>query len=657
VKHLKITTIFVIIICCLFMVTQKYLYAGEYSQGNSAGSEAGNSILSEIGSGDQINQRMGVPLTSSSTQMKTFGPEDQKEEFGAQISAPSSDAFFVLFVQPSGTGDLSTVEVRQDLDYDGEPDYVYALSFPVSGVCANGVISCTPGTWNNCHYFTWSTGNDGKVALNEETSIGSLAGCYCINSSCGSNLVWNNLVIVLKDMGGAAVGSVQNNDPHLTITSVRTSENAIYYYGQKTSDAGTASQGDQNYLSGITTPEDYYGGNIPTDDEVFRQDQDPDSYYSQLVNSSAAQDSSVSIYTCIAKHNITVTQETCEEVEVEHQGDYHSCFYNTYRGSCSAGPSCGDVPVGPCVLCIFGSCSGDPPPAYASIIGHCTEPGAGEWNMGECKVSKIYEWYDRIIVTEYSCPVNNNVFSEFLTCQSDCQAPSLTSNNQCNPAPGCRLKKEKVCDENGGNCVQTRRNFGPTGLAPMPYCKTINATGHIYTACMDGGSATIFKDGGSGQVLGSGENIWWHVERTYQCETDNEYDFDNLKQRTQHISDTTQDNTTSMYYEDYNPDTGMVEGHTTELFDRGNFDTCEKGCKVRQIVQDTQATTSGTTADYRTSVSSYEDVYRVCVNGLCPVSDGETILVDCSCIDESSKAISLMQVMDDASHDMICSDD
>ena len=77
------------------MATQKYLYAGEYSQGNSAGSEAGNSILSEIGSGDQINQRMGVPLTSSGTPMKTFGPEDQKEEFGAQISAPSSDAFFI----------------------------------------------------------------------------------------------------------------------------------------------------------------------------------------------------------------------------------------------------------------------------------------------------------------------------------------------------------------------------------------------------------------------------------------------------------------------------------------------------------------------------------------------------------------------------------
>ena len=825
-KHLKITTIFVIIICCLFMATQKYLYAGEYSQGNSAGSEAGNSILSEIGSGDQINQRMGVPLTSSGTPMKTFGPEDQKEEFGAQISAPSSDAFFALFVQPSGTGDLSTVEVRQDLDYDGNPDYVYALSFPVSGVCANGVISCTPGTWNNCHYFTWSTGNDGKVALNEETSIGSLAGCYCINSSCGSNLVWNNLAIVLKDMGGAAVTSVQNNDPHLTITSVRTSENAIYYYGQKTSDAGTASQGDRNYLSGSATPEDYYGGNIPTDDEVFRQAQDPDSYYSQLVNSSAAQDSSVSIYTCTVKHNIIINHVTQEisnsgqqSVCMDHYlygrihesgSDNNIVFYKTVctgweeycddsgcdeycvsygydqvgaltlQGATVGGKITGSITnitgSGNTIVCnggvltlqdatVSGSAAGpitkvtgngneivfyktvcanweeqcDYDPYYcwdvctgyeyeqtgvltlqgATVSGSAattdsitkitgghtidfqwlgTSPeGYPGWNCG----SACQDWQSVASVnTSAAFPPDSEItvitFSAGIPDGGGCSAgsatlvmggasqiiatcgaagaqsptlhwsysieaihdnPGLTVQDNCNPAPNCRFKEEKVCDENGENCVQTRRNFGPTGLAPMPYCKTIDAIGHTYTACMDGGSATVFKDGDAGQVLGSGENIWWHVERTYQCETDNEYDFDNLKQRTQHISDTTQDDTTSMYYEDYNPDTGMVEGHTVELFDRGNFDTCEKGCKVRRIVQDTQATTSGTTADYRTSVSSYEDVYRVCVNGSCPVSDGETILVDCSCIDESSKAISLMQVMDDASHDMICSND
>ena len=258
--------------------------------------------------------------------------------------------------------------------------------------------------------------------------------------------------------------------------------------------------------------------------------------------------------------------------------------------------------------------------------------------------------------TPYQCPLTQNRYVDEISCKGDCQTQSLSFNNQCNPAPSCMLKEENVCDENGENCVQTRRNFSPTGLSPMPYCKTIDAIGHTYTACMDGGSATVFKDGGNGQVLGSGENIWWHIERVYQCETDDEYDFDNLKQRTQHISDTTQDNTTSMYYEDYDPDTGTAEGHTIELPGRSNFDTCEKGCKVRRIVQDTQAGTHGTTADYRNSVSSYEDVYRTCNNGSCPVSDGETILVDCTCINEFSKAVSLMQVMDNASHDMICSE-
>ena len=668
-KYFKTVIIVIIAIFCLSIATHKNLYASEFSQGNSAGGEAGSSILSEIGAGDQINQRMGVPLTSSTTKMKTFGPGDQKEEFEAQMSAPSSDAFFVLFVQPSATGDLSTVEVRQDLDYDGNPDYVYTLPFSVSGVCANGVIGCTPGTWNDCRYFAWATDNDGKVGLDEKTSIGSLAGCYCINSSCGSDLVWNNLNVVLKDMGGAAVASVQNNDPHLAITSVKTSDNAIYYYGQKTFELGTASQGEQNYLSGSVTPEDYYGGNIPTDDEVFMQDQDPSSYYSQLVNSSAAEDSSFSIYTCTIDHNILLNQTT---QQFSQSGTTNVCMDHHLYGRIDNAES-GIIKF--------------------QWVG--TSPGGTQgWN---CMASGWQEISSvniedllpdsEITVTTLSVGIDNGggcgagsaMISNFSTSHiiATCGAagaqrpdlhwsyyleavhvePGLTVQNNCSPTSSCRLKEEKVCNENGNNCVQTWRNFSPTGLAPMPYCKNIAAIGHTYTACMDGSSATIFKDEDPGQVLGSGENIWWHIERTYQCETDNDYDFENLKQRTQHISDTTQDDTSSMYYEDYDPDTGIVEGHTTELFDRGDFDTCEKGCKVRRIVQDTQATISGTTADYRDSVSSHEDVYRTCVNGSCPVSADETILVDCTCINEFSKAISLMQVMDDASHDMICSDD
>ena len=301
---------------------------------------------------------------------------------------------------------------------------------------------------------------------------------------------------------------------------------------------------------------------------------------------------------------------------------------------------------------------GPPPPAAAVLAAVLTYSCESAGNSGWTELGYVYGWYDQ--VTVYTCSLAALPRPSYATtylCQPDCQTQSLTFNNQCNPAPDCRLQEEKVCDDNGEKCVQTWRNFSPTGLAPMPYCKNIAAIGHTYTACMDGSSATIFKDEDPGQVLGSGENIWWHIERTYQCETDNDYDFENLKQRTQHISDTTQDNTSSMYYEDYDPDTGIVEGHTTELFDRGDFDTCEKGCKVRRIVQDTQATISGTTADYRDSVSSHEDVYRTCVNGSCPVSADETILVDCTCINEFSKAISLMQIMDNASHDMICSDD
>jgi len=50
-------------------------------------------------------------------------------------------------------------------------------------------------------------------------SMMSLAGCYCISSCCGSNLVWNNIGIVLRDIGGGMVSAV-HQQKHFTITDV-----------------------------------------------------------------------------------------------------------------------------------------------------------------------------------------------------------------------------------------------------------------------------------------------------------------------------------------------------------------------------------------------------------------------------------------------------
>jgi len=169
-----------------------------WSEASSSGNTAANQVLPKVNKGGKITSRFSNPLTSNASPLYTF---DDNTGFNAQLTAPSSNAFVDLFIAPSSTGDLTTVTLRQDTDFDGSFDYAYSVTSPVSGVCANGFISADPGTWNNKHYFTWTADTSGRVTATEVPSLLDLAGCYCINSSCGSNLVWANIGTILKDPG------------------------------------------------------------------------------------------------------------------------------------------------------------------------------------------------------------------------------------------------------------------------------------------------------------------------------------------------------------------------------------------------------------------------------------------------------------------------
>ncbi|KAJ8138081.1 hypothetical protein OY671_008706, partial [Metschnikowia pulcherrima] len=107
----------------------------------------------------------------------------------------------------SAAGSLSAkrpwplVRCPRDKDLDGAVDQTSTSPMPVSGICANGVVSCQPDTWNQCHSYKWDVGSSGDLKLTE-VGLTDSAGCYCINNSCGANLVWGNLASVSKDRGG-----------------------------------------------------------------------------------------------------------------------------------------------------------------------------------------------------------------------------------------------------------------------------------------------------------------------------------------------------------------------------------------------------------------------------------------------------------------------
>ena len=305
-----------------------------YDQGYSEGKQDAKSTLQEINSQGEIKGRVSNPITDNSAKMTTFGPDTaapidgtqcpkgyvfnagssicKKQQFAGQLVAPSSNVFLELLLGNNGSADLSIILLQQDLDYDDHFDYGFTFPNLVSGICVNGLISCDPGTWDNCRYFLWEADALNQVLLTETATIHALSACYCINNSCFAPLA-GNLERALEDLGGGALAAIQGRDPHVAISHVETSAVQIRYYGQRTSDAGSGYPTPANvpYYDGSTNPSTYY---TPTADtltspgtsESASQAGDPYSFYSMAVDNNANVVTAKESRRCVIKRAINI---------------------------------------------------------------------------------------------------------------------------------------------------------------------------------------------------------------------------------------------------------------------------------------------------------------------------------------------------------------
>ena len=305
-----------------------FAYATDFQSGFSQGKDAGNDIANELGNTKSVNEKIAKPLTSSDQPMETFGGGGVT--FDAQLTNESSKDFVEIFAAPGASGGIGTLIVKIDTDMDSNYDYTYTSPFEIAGVCSNGLISCTPGTWDNCKYYQWTAPNGFDVQLTEIADIKSLAGCYCINNSCGSNLVWGNMGHVLGGIGGGITALIQNNNPKLMITNTSTTDTTIKFYGQLVEKLGDKIQtGSGAYLSGSTEPDKMYSTNSDTltpkgEEERTNQQTSPNSYYSGLKKAYDYRDTPVEVEQCVIKRKVyisngndpvTTIQENCSEID------------------------------------------------------------------------------------------------------------------------------------------------------------------------------------------------------------------------------------------------------------------------------------------------------------------------------------------------------
>jgi len=518
----------------------------------SLGSSTGSDALSRLGSREGIKQNITNPLISSGAPMQTL---DSSVSFNAQVLCPSSASFLKVFIQPSPSGDLGLVMVSQDLDMNNSTDYSYSVPYIVSGVCANGVISCSAGTWQNCIPYKWVADSSGRVSL-QSVALTDLGGCYCINNSCGSNLVWNNLSTVLKSLGGGVVGAVQGVNSQFAVSDVKIEDTFITYYGQRS--GGCANPGG----SGVVDPQRYYTNwaTLSADTETLKitQSADPGSYYNLLSQSLANQQNPAELMSCNINRVVT-----CQDV-------------STY-------------------------------------------------NVG------------------YSENISNGCAT--LEGRADC------------------VLKEEIVDG-----VYVYRNFNPTRLLPIASCMVVTvqktASCKVSGSVCGGLSYSCPLDSSIPCNLNMCSKVeyknvcpeWWKKERVYKCET-NPVDFSDSQKRVEKITSTVKDNSTLMYYQDLRKDDAgnwVTESMIVGLGRRDSYESCEKACKVRRPVVDTQAAIRGHTAQVRTGTQAFDFFYKPCTSA-CPVSDGEEIVMGCQCINEFAEATAVMQALRIAGKDVVCS--
>lgn len=634
----------------------------EMISGESAGQLSGEEVLGKFRSQDAVRQNIINPMTSSESPLETV---DGSTTFSGQLSFPSSRKFLEVLMQPGPTGDLSTVIIGEDLNFDGTTDYSYQLPYPVSGVCGNGIISCTPGTWTDCQHYLWAGDTSGRVSL-QGTSPDNVGGCYCINSDCGSNLVWNNAQVILQDLGGGIVGAMQQANAEFTVSDVQLDNTTISYYGQDTSRTT-----DANGIPSAATP-------TPPSQTTFLSN--PLEIPSKAQSMAMAQSiDSQSLYNLVSGFNANQQQNTCD---IRRQITMNKPNINDIivpLGGTGAvqycGPDCIDVILGQvgdnywhgrCAIFekdfrvyvkqpdliqsatiirakwddymqvwiggtnVWSGPNSNFPPETTGACELSTS-----WNKNPNKDVTSYFQHHGEIQTKIRVSVTGGgegyAFVRVRLKPDRCivQSSIIDGCAALSSRSDCSLQEEKV------DGVQTYHSANPTSLTPFPSSKTL-----IQGECTE----TIIQD-------------WWLKERIYYCSSP-AYDFSDTKTRYGKIIGSLTAAGSSASYQDTQLNNGLwtSASENFSLMDLPDHDECEKACKTRRPYQDTQAVLAGHSDQFKTSTDSYDILYHTCIDDRCPAEPGEEILKDCQCLNEFAEAATIMQMLRLAGQDTICSD-
>ncbi len=600
---------------------------------------------------DAIEKNLSSPLNDAAT----FTTYDGATTFAEPIACLSSDAFLEVFFAPGAGGDLGPVIVRQDTDFDGVFDVNQTLPAPVSGVCANGVITCTPGTWSGCQGNSWAADPTSKVLGLSPTPVEELGGCYCVNDSCGTNLAFLNEHTILSDLSGGMAGALMQVDPRFAVSTVGRAPFQITLSGQSTTACRTPPALTQTAYE--TNPSQL------AIDATSAAATDP--LFAKIKSLPAGSSTSTTDVTCEIEKLAVVDDDVASIVQVSGSGEYSVDIIsanemvltlgregnNYLSGNCNTGyiDNYTIQVTNPAALVsvvlengrvdddlqlhrdgmnlVFarrsnftnytggrsGSCGGNKNDTFTvnqDLTAIFTDGAPHDFRL-RTVVSGKGERFLKIRFRT-TCAVNRSVVDTCATFSGD---------------PQCNLYQEQV------DGVTTYLNGAATGLTPLPSTRTL----------------------GSGACIIDVTEPWWRRDRTYRCTatgTGSDLPVPNLD-RVTYIYE----NSTSATWSDrYTDSSGAVITTSGGLNppEPVVIDECEMVCKTTRAYQNSHVTTTGTAGDLQTDRNDLEFAFHACSAGVCPTGPGETVVTPCGCVDSFPEAMVMMQAVRLGARDLIC---
>lgn len=577
---------------------------------------------------------------------------DQSRTFTPTISCQKSANLLEVLIQPGGTGDITGVRISQDTDLDGSLDRSGTISRPISGICANGVVSCEPGTWTRCHYFSWAADAARALSL-AEVAMPELAGCYCVNNSCGANLVWGNLDDVLKDLGGGMIGALTSSDPRVGVAQAQVNGPLIRYVGaEATACAADPAIAQVSYRANPAIIQ-AHAASAAAGSSIFQA----------LAASGAGTGKAQQMRSCAITREVTIADPSIDDVISRTSGGY-----SEIRSAARAidflmgSPADDSLTGGSCTLFDFRMTLRVSQASRITaarlvryfaddwvqvrIDGTLLGSGPSPWTTtglppGACEKKATYQASPNLDIRSYLTEGDHEVwlraavadageaFAQIHVEVDDSCALAERVVDQCAgyAAQGqCALSSETV------DGVETFRNAVATGLRPLPQTRKFGA---------DRCAMSLTRD-------------FFNRERAYACVTDS-------------TAMTQPDLSRGAYIIDHSTETLLADrttaadggtGTTTRAFqlpDRGTVAACEQVCKTRAPAESNAATPTGVTGALLNEPAGWNTFYHSCsAQNVCPLGAREKIVSDCGCLDDFPEAVVMMQSVRLAGADMVC---